>query len=1108
MGLLGSGTLKNGGTLWSFDDIDRIDGSSTTSKNPSLAARLGNKSVLLQGPLRSKRAAASTLDFESTKKKIKTEDDLEIPWSFKSFSFDRPLRTVGEADCPDRTMRAGIPKVTPEVVDLVSSDDDEPTKPAPLLRPKAQHPPDDVSRPVKRVGQYRLPAQGDVKPIIRHPQIAQVPFLIDESSDDEITPAKHFPPPSVAHKSLATKPTASKPMVSEETKIAQREQSRRLREEALERQQTATGAGTCGASLAINGTGDVPSRDAPEISPRPNGVVSTRHPLSKAVPMLSSSRSSQHNMAKALSHSDSGLPMPLDMSPKEIGGGVGITTKDSAAPISETVSPPAAHRGIPCAVDHMTSATTMTSNGMQVATSSFAKEQALEAQLDEPTSKPIDQARRFEDGEAWRKLDAMKSQASLDAARSAELERLQADRALEKKKAAEKAALESRRRLEEESRRLVQSRLEREDREQRELRDRQATRHKLEQSNKASLGVLNKEREEQLKQRKAKDAAQKQVRLEQKRLQEGRAQALKDRNARNAQANREAEEQARNAQPEQETDELILENSLGNPSTTLRHEHPKSLNAGPFSLNSAAGRNAMDRRPAHMKPTSITRAPPSFDSNSRLLSTGTFAAIDGILGSKQQQTSIVEISPSVAANIRALGLITAHDAQLYLWKELENFIWSDIIESWSTLTGVVRGEDYLRRRWRQLKELVQHTQVDVGLMRRLVTGERVAVEQVNRLAREAIGAQAVQRDRPTIQLSVRRDSFTVPQPPPPTTATTTSSNAPRVDSTRVVNNHVTVATAPRPTTGGKHIDATLLATMAENVTEACQEVATTAAESESESEMALEDFCYKVYRILYREFILDDAIAGREPDDMRWVECCEAYDNVDDANSAARKFLCFTRTPKYKHPDEEHEESRSVGLARSLRDGFPPDGQDDDEQHYDDSDEGDEEGFGPPQARHSLSSSMYAPVVGEEKYFSLQRGSNIVHVRVVAELRKAMPPIPPRSKKGWLSRTCFRVKQRTCSDALFGEDVVEEEVDNATYTDLTMANSVAVQHFVEKTAKPSSPNLELFCAEKSKMLGELMMRLDAGDVFQERADLKEGWIEVFVEESKLKGPRN
>jgi hypothetical protein len=128
-------------------------------------------------------------------------------------------------------------------------------------------------------------------------------------------------------------------------------------------------------------------------------------------------------------------------------------------------------------------------------------------------------------------------------------------------------------------------------------------------------------------------------------------------------------------------------------------------------------------------------------------------------------------------------------------------------------------------------------------------------------------------------------------------------------------------------------------------------------------------------------------------------------------------------------------------------------------------------------------------------------------VRVSAELRAAMPQIPPKSRKGWLSRKCWYVKQRISSDALFSDGVVEQ-VDDTTYTDLNNANSVAVKHFVEKTAKPTSPNLHLFCAQKSAMLGELMMKLDDGDVFKGEAQVGEGLVEVWVQEGRIAGPRN
>ncbi|KJX95155.1 hypothetical protein TI39_contig4130g00007 [Zymoseptoria brevis] len=1130
IGLLGPGVKRDGSTHWGFGNVSK-------NKDPdtSLSTRLPAtndpitpthaRQTPQQHTPRNKRAAASSIDPDISPKKIKMEkspDRLSTDRrrsSCQSSRFNKPPANLRSSYFPPRS------ESKLEVIELSSGDDEAPIRVEPVVRMRVN-----TFRPSDRASGFSRPAHGkykpapmdaepmiqqshfdttdakpviqqshfdttDAKPIVQQrrfdttPAKAQGPFVLeDESSEDEATTtATAFMAPT-AQTSFAAKLVVAKPTLPEDVRAAQRKESERLRLEALRKKSDPS---------AANGHKDIPTSNA---APRSgstmfpvtmfgsNKLDPPKRPLIKALQRMPSTLQTGYRQRPLTPQGQ--RPGVMTNKANNIPASTGTNVIDSKPPADDS-------RGQSHGTRTDLATNQAKSPKLPDTEVPFVQEQDGRSPLDMRASQPVDLARKIEhDNEkTLSELNAMRTQSSVKAARAAKLEGLRAAKRDQLNRAAEQADLEAKQRTEETSRRLIENRLEREAKEEQERVERHAIAQRLAKSSKASLQVVNKERAQQEKERRAQKSTENEAMLELKRAKTDRAQKLKERNARNAQADMDAE--AKKDAEVSDTDRLVLDNAPEPIPTDSQLEPAQPTKAGPFSLNSAAGKSAMEHRANQHAPSAYVPLTAKLANHARQTQPGAVIANPHRPG--QHQGRAAETNKSIASQIKAIGSITAPDGRLYLWREIGDQTWSQTIGFWKEVTGMAKGEDSLRKRFRALKVLVEHTEADIGLMEQLAVGDKEAEMRINRLAQDTCAVLTVAEERPTVRLAVRKDSSVTiaPQIVLPT--------FPQLPS--AAQDSLTSASAvPRPTTGGKQLTAEFLASMAQNMVEAIEEANKADAESELESDMEAQDYCYRTYRIIRREFTLDDANKGYEADDMPWLDCCDALESVEEANSAAEKYLRFNRLPSFGHPDEEHREVREIGLARTLADDDHAAEVNNEDDEHDGTDDG-AEGVDPPATDRSSHPSWHAPVTGDEKYFCLYRGSNEVQVRVIPQLRQAWAKKRPKSKKGWLSRTCWRVKQRVCSDALFG-DAVAQDIEEAAYTDLSVANAAAVQYFVEKTAKPSNTNLHLFCAEKQTMLQNLLRELDLGDVFKGQAQVGEDLVEVWVAESKLVGPRN
>ncbi|KAK4540219.1 hypothetical protein LTR36_009717 [Oleoguttula mirabilis] len=143
---------------------------------------------------------------------------------------------------------------------------------------------------------------------------------------------------------------------------------------------------------------------------------------------------------------------------------------------------------------------------------------------------------------------------------------------------------------------------------------------------------------------------------------------------------------------------------------------PPAKPTSPVSLHSAAGRELLSRETARPQPSAL-RLPPV----------------------RQAHSTYHDAS---------LGEILPEDVKLTMWRDGRNE-WQDIVEDYEEATGVRRGQDTLRKRYRQVKEAIDVAGLDRAVVQRVATGDAEAREQLNRAIHGAWPvAKATKADNP------------------------------------------------------------------------------------------------------------------------------------------------------------------------------------------------------------------------------------------------------------------------------------------------------------------------------------------------------------------------
>lgn len=426
---------------------------------------------------------------------------------------------------------------------------------------------------------------------------------------------------------------------------------------------------------------------------------------------------------------------------------------------------------------------------------------------------------------------------------------------------------------------------------------------------------------------------------------------------------------------------------------------------------------------------------------------------------------------------RNLGKILPEDIQLLRWRT-NGAEWPQMSLWYERSTGKKRAPETLRKRHRQIRDVLDVTSADKTTLDQVAEGDAGAIERLNRLVHGTLPAQERERDsrghfiaRPKVEeprSSTSKDHPTSFQAP---SLGLKSSNGLM---TPTLGRQDSPIVAVRPTTGGKVLNEAYFKHLNESFLEA------QSADSDDEettpdrepSPITFEDSCYFVYRVERREIASEQMDEGESIDHMAWVVCSRTFESLIDANREASREAWLVRQDWKSTADPDKDWNMH---QKTSEDGM--------------------------------------------KLFTMEWDDvGIVEVRVASFMRAYGDRILPQSKAGWAPKDIFRVMERRTTrsgDAMF-EAVKERErerpVDHTDYTTLELANAEAVKYFVKRTFTPTSGRLTERDAEIQEVENELMVELnkDEDQLFYRKVEDPSAGetLEVWVEEGELAGPRN
>ena len=429
---------------------------------------------------------------------------------------------------------------------------------------------------------------------------------------------------------------------------------------------------------------------------------------------------------------------------------------------------------------------------------------------------------------------------------------------------------------------------------------------------------------------------------------------------------------------------------------------------------------------------------------------------------------------------RNLGEILAQDIDLVKWRNT-GMKYKEIEQLFEKKYQQHKVENTFRSRYKQVKQAVEDKSISDALRGRVHEGSEEARQELNKILHgswplpnatapsnlppsggKRLTVKNGPRTHPLNSTSNEKQPSNVSPGPSFDSRNLPSSPAPETsqDQTHQLE---------RPHTGGKTMDEKAFKYYLEGLGEAWRQHAEEEKARREPSPFTDDDYAPFAYQVQRRELSQEAIEAGEIIDDMGWVACDQPFDALGEANKEAIKQIF--RGPEGRAP------------AVDPRDGF---------EHKIDINDG--------MAFHEL----------RGKHGGLR------HVQVIRFPRTLQRGVLPQSKDGWAVRTVFLVKQRTLKlpkDDMFGEvreRIVETTVDYQIYTDLDLANTAAIQKFVQMAFTPKSGHLTQRQIEIQEAEQQLTNELDEYGMFHENAkdDNGETVVDVWVEDAELVGPRN
>ncbi|KAK5128006.1 hypothetical protein LTR85_005123 [Meristemomyces frigidus] len=441
---------------------------------------------------------------------------------------------------------------------------------------------------------------------------------------------------------------------------------------------------------------------------------------------------------------------------------------------------------------------------------------------------------------------------------------------------------------------------------------------------------------------------------------------------------------------------------------------------------------------------------------------------------------------------QALGKIMPEDAKLVIWRD-SGKTFEKVVSLYQAATGVKRHLSSLYGRYRVVKAAIDGADVDQDLLELVADGDDEATQQLNKLVRDTLPASASESGRsikpPKLKQSLRDqfagivtrpggmgpyDSESSPGlawPPSEDFGSTTPPTSPEMQQP------TSLLTAPqpdRPTTSGKTMNAAVYQYYLEGLSELYAQESDVEEEGEAEEEPVStpKDFYHFTYQVQRREITSEELEEEVRIDMKEWLDCGNLYTDLGKANGAAPQQV-------FNAHDPDLNDAIHTSNQRNL------------------SDSRDEDGL----AHFTLSLA----------------GGGMVQVRVVRRTRTFQDHVKPSSTISWVDRKHYYVTTRIIiktltSDDLFGEapEPIEKfEFDGSVYTTLELANSRAIERFLDATFHSGSSNLVMRNVERMEAKKALLGELEGeGALFKKSAEDDKAVFEVQVEVGKIAGPRN
>ncbi|KAI6817101.1 hypothetical protein KC340_g5748 [Hortaea werneckii] len=466
---------------------------------------------------------------------------------------------------------------------------------------------------------------------------------------------------------------------------------------------------------------------------------------------------------------------------------------------------------------------------------------------------------------------------------------------------------------------------------------------------------------------------------------------------------------------------------------------------------------------------------------------------------------------------RRLGHVSADDIRLVRWKD-EGMSGAEMVEALKQTTGRLKNVSTVLKRCSLVRRGLEASglHADRGLLDRVASGDPEAIARTNQVLQSlsAPTGTAGTAARPSTDVAPRLPTMTAHHEPSfhVQQAKQVSDSASAYSSSYGSREDQNVSTPPtspgsivpqpivqesRTTTAGKQMNEAAFRYYLEEIREERLREEDSDADSDGEEEdnFPPEDFCHFIYQVERRE--LTKSEEDITIDEKNWISYGEPLTDRLKATAMASKQALVAH-------DTQLNDAIHAGNDWSL-------------------------------TRQNLNSGIL--------YTLDSPPAGTVQVRVQQYQRSFQEQIRPSDSVAWVDRTTYTVMQRRTetarekktvtvtekqSDPLFGEEddlATEKEVDsvrethteqvvgNLVYTTPDLANDAAMRHFVAKTYHPKTINLTVRDLERADLIKGFKEKYEGQgeegvSLFREIVEDDGNSLEVWVQETQLKGPRN